>query len=77
MDSNYKKERHDAFKRLAEKRVIKALRAIESVSKLSDPKNYTYTDEDIKKVCSVLDNEIQKLKQSFESCNKEEPAFKL
>ena len=77
MNSDYKKERHDAFKRLAEKRVTKALRAIESVSKLSDPKNYTYTDEDIKKICSVLDNEIQKLKQSFSTENKEELGFKL
>ena len=41
-DSTYKQIRREAFLKLAEKRVTKALKALESVSKLSDSKT-TFT----------------------------------
>ena len=77
METDYKKQRRAAFKRLAEKRVTKALRAIDSVSKLADSRNYVYTEEDVFKVTGALEKQLDKLKKSFATNVEEDTTFKF
>jgi len=77
METEYKKQRRAAFKMLAEKRVTKALRAIDSVSKLADSRNYVYTEEDVFKVTGALEKQLDKLKKSFATNVEEDTTFKF
>ena len=53
------------FTYLAEKRVGKALTAIGSVAKLSDRKNYSYTDEQAEQIIDALEAAIAAVKSDF------------
>lgn len=53
------------FVYLAEKRVAKALGAINSVTKLSDRKNYSYTEEQVEQIIEALEGAIESLKTEF------------
>ena len=53
------------FKYLAEKRVEKAIKAIQSVAKLSDRKNYSYTQDQVSQIVAALEAELGKLKSEF------------
>lgn len=55
------------FKRLAGKRVPKAIAAIRSVSKLASKASYEYTDEQAEKVVSALEAEVAALRQQFDA----------
>jgi hypothetical protein len=76
-DSTYKQIRREAFLKLAEKRVTKALKALESVSKLSDSKNYVYTEEDVKQLLDAIKSQVEKLEQAFDAEVGEEVIFKF
>lgn len=66
------------FVELAEKRVSRAIKDIRLVGNLSNKSNYSYTDQDIKKIVRVLRSEIDVLKSRFESSTTEnETVFKL
>lgn len=54
-----------AFKRLAEARVSKAITAVESVGRLSNPVNYEYTDAQVTKIVSALNAVVASVKSSF------------
>jgi hypothetical protein len=54
------------FIELAEKRVTRAIKDIRLIGNLSNKSNYSYTDEDVKKIIGALDKEIRNLKQRFE-----------
>jgi hypothetical protein len=53
------------FLYLAEKRVDKALTAINSVAKLSDRKNYSYTPEQASQIIGALEESVKSLKDEF------------
>ena len=57
---------------LAEKRVGKAITAIESVEKLSNRKNYTYTQEQSNQIIAALENSLRQLQLSFENNNQDD-----
>ena len=59
------------FKYLAEKRMGKALNAIESVGKLSEKKNYSYTPDQANKMISALEEAVNEVKVLFTSDDKE------
>ena len=66
------------FKYLAEKRVDKALSAIQSVGKLSDTKNYEYTDDQVKQITDALNDAVQKVANEYAiNKKKSEGSFKL
>lgn len=66
------------FVELAEKRVRRALNDIRLIGNLSNRSNYTYTDEDAKKIYKALQNSINELKARFERKGQEEVVeFKL
>lgn len=55
------------FKRLASKRVPKAIQALRSVGKLASTTSYEYTDEQADKVVETLQAELDKVKEQFAS----------
>ncbi len=65
--TNIKKER---FKNVASRRVQKVLDDLESLSKCANKSTYDYTDDDIKKMFSAINNQMTLLKASFSSNNK-------
>lgn len=66
------------FVELAEKRVSKAIKDIRLIGNLSNKSNYSYTEEDVRKIIRALDIEVKKLKHRFNSLGvQEEIVFKL
>jgi len=63
---------------LAENRVSRVVKDIRLIGNLSNRTNYSYTDEDVKKIVSTLKSEISKLQKRFEtSVSPDEDGFKL
>lgn len=70
--------RREKFVKLAEQRVPKAIKAIQLVGNLSNKSNYSYTEEDVKKILKALREELDDLKSRFESSKStDEIVFKL
>ncbi|WP_415895288.1 hypothetical protein ACMXYQ_16015 [Neptuniibacter sp. PT34_22] len=68
----------DKFVELAEKRVSKALKDIRLIGNLSNRTNYTYTDEDVKKIHQTLKKAVDDMKGRFDRKGSEdEDVFKL
>jgi|TARA_B100000795_G_C22480519_1_gene316451 hypothetical protein len=68
----------DKFVELAENRVSRVVKDIRLIGNLSNRTNYSYTDEDVKKIVSTLKSEISKLQKRFEtSVSLDEDGFKL
>ena len=67
------------FVRLAEARTNKILKDISSLSNLSNRSNYSYTEEDVKKIFGAINSEIKKAHSKFDSNLKSETGdeFKL
>jgi len=68
--------KHDRFKRIATKRVISVIRRIESIGKLSGS-SYQYTDEEIAKIFSALQETLDNVKALFSAKKTESKKFEL
>lgn len=55
----------EKFVALAEKRVARAIKDLRLIGNLSNRSNYSYTDQDAKKIINALNNEIKTLKKRF------------
>jgi hypothetical protein len=53
------------FRRLAEARGNRLLRDIQLIGNLANKNNYTYTDADVRKIFSVVDEELRFTKAKF------------
>jgi hypothetical protein len=68
----------EKFIELAEKRVTKAIKDLRLVGNLANKTNYSYTDDDSKKILVVLENELKNVRRKFESTSSDEDIiFKL
>jgi len=71
------KDRHK-FVELAQKRVNRALKDIKLIGNLSNRSNYSYTDDDAKKIYKALQSAVNDLKARFDRKGDEtEVSFKL
>ncbi len=66
----------DKFKRLATKRVSKAIKSIEIIGKLSSSA-YHYAEEDVEKIFSALQASLDNTKSSFSTKTTETRKFEL
>ena len=66
---NQKEERDRSpagrFKYLAEKRMIKALKAIDSISNLSDKRNYEYSTSEVAQITDALKEAVSNMENMF------------
>ncbi len=68
----------EKFVTLAEKRVVRAIKDLRLLGNLSNSSNYSYTEQDVRKIINVLNKEIKTLKRRFENEKQtEEVTFKL
>lgn len=66
------------FVELAEKRVGRALKDIKLIGNLSNKSNYSYTEEDVKKIHSALKKAVEDMHQRFRAKGRsEDETFKL
>ena len=59
-------DRHEKFKQLATARVAKAAKALQLVGNLGNRSNYTYTQDDVRKIFSYLDKAMKDARRKFE-----------
>ena len=75
---NESNKNRDKFVSLSEKRVTKAIKDLRLIGNLSNKSNYSYSEKDVKKIITVLENEIRNLKRRFTtSKDSDEVIFKL
>ena len=69
----------DRFVRLAEARTSRLLKDIALLSNLSNRTNYSYTEEDVKKIFAALNAELKEAQARFDTSLKsnERDQFKL
>ena len=72
--SETKRER---FIRLAEARTNKTLECIRLLRNCSNKVNYEYTDDDVKKIFSILEKELRLAKNMFLGIESKEEKFTL
>jgi hypothetical protein len=65
------------FVYLAEKRVEKALKAIQSVGVLSERKNYKYNQVQVDQIFAALDTALESVKAEFDKNLSEPSTFKF
>lgn len=71
-------QKREKFVELAEKRVTRAIKDLRLIGNLSNKNNYAYTEPDIQKITSSLEQEVKNLKIKFSSDDgKVQPVFKL
>lgn len=72
-----KKSKADRFREAANKRVQKAVEAIDAVGKLANPARYKWTDEQVNRVLSVLANHVEAVAPRFDrpTVSGNEPGF--
>ena len=63
--SNRDRSPEGRFVYLANKRVPKAIAAIESVTKLSDRKNYSFTEEQAQQIIDAIQETLDEMKEEF------------
>jgi hypothetical protein len=70
--------KRENFVRLAEARVTRAIESLRVIGNLSNRSNYEYTEEDVNKIITTLQNELKTLKGQFSSKRGVSPeGFKL
>jgi len=68
----------ERFVKLAENRVARAIKDFRLIGNLSNRSNYTYSDEDVRKIVNVLSAELANMKKRFETHNEpDEIVFRL
>lgn len=66
------KQKSNKFKELAEKRVKMTTDCLRKIKNLSNKTNYHYTDKDVEKIFSHLEQELINTKNSFSQAAKED-----
>ena len=55
----------DRFRRLGERRVTQALHLLRLIGNLANRNNYQYTEDQVRQIVEVLENEMRQLKHRF------------
>jgi hypothetical protein len=60
-------EKSERFKRVAENRTNKIIDQIRLLGNCANRSNYEYTDEDVRKIFSAIENELKNTKTKYQS----------
>ena len=77
MDIDKREEDRKTFVRLANRRVNNALKYIRLIGNLSNTSNYYYKEEDVEKIFTTLQRELEECQQRFENRKKKKAEFRL
>lgn len=76
MEQNENQEdKKSRFKRLAEYRTNKVLKRLRVLGNCSNKSSYEYASEDVSKMFSVIEEELQRVKSKFKNPKKEKFKF--
>lgn len=67
--------KNEKFKRLAKQRGDRALKDINLLGNLSNRNNYEYSDQEVKRLFSILDEELRSANEKFKTRLKREIRF--
>ena len=71
-------QRRNKFVELAEKRVERTIKDIRLIGNLSNKSNYSYEENDVRKIIKVLSEELKTMKARFDAGgDSTTPKFKL
>jgi len=65
MNQNKEETRSERFRRVATRRTNNILRQIQVLGNCSNKSSYSYNEEDIKKIFSVIEGELRAVKAIF------------
>jgi len=74
MQNESKRER---FIRIAENRTNKIIDMLRLLGNCSNPANYDYTKEDVRKIFTTIEDELKSAKSKFETATPNSAKFKL
>ena len=60
-------ERIEKFERIAERRVIEAIKRLRLLGNLANKRNYSYTEKHVKQIISALESEMRDLRNKFQN----------
>jgi hypothetical protein len=69
--------KRDRFVRIVERRVEKAIDALDAVGKCSNRRNYQYSQADVKKIFGALETKLKEIKHMFQGEDPKRGTFKL
>jgi hypothetical protein len=75
MPKNNDETRQERFKRVASRRTNNILRQIQVLGNCSNKSSYSYTEQDIQKIFSVIDKELRETRARF--ANRRKNKFQL
>ncbi len=70
-------KRRERFLRITEPRVNKVLSSLENLGKCSNPRNYEYTDEEVRKIFREIERTVKEIKFQFQNKHEKQRKFKL
>ena len=73
---NIMESKEDKFKRLANARVNNAIKQLDLIGNLSNSASYDYSDDEVKKIISTLNQKVKEVSFKFQESLKKEK-FKL
>lgn len=65
-------QKREAFKRLAERRTTAVLERVRLLGNLSNGYAYEYSDDDVKKIFSTIEQELRSTKAKFQASKRRE-----
>jgi hypothetical protein len=72
------RDKRQKFVDIAEKRINRLIKDVRLIGNLSNKSNYSYTDEDVRKIFTAIENEVRGSRRKFENSGvSDEPVFKL
>lgn len=82
MNEEEKKERikarnRERFVRIVENRVNKILGDLESLGNCSNRRNYEYSNEDVKKIFTEIEEKVKEIRSMFQESSTGKKRFKL
>lgn len=60
-------ERIEKFEKIAERRVIEAIKRLRLIGNLSNKRNYSYTEKHVKQIISAIESEMKELRNKFQN----------
>lgn len=76
-DISMAETKHEKFVRVAESRTNKIIDMIRLLGNCSSTATYEYTDEDVKKIFTAIEQELKVCKSKYQDTSNKESKFKL
>jgi len=70
-------KKRDRFEKVAVARVNKVIKDLKLLGNCSNRNNYDYSEKDIRKIFSAIDNEVKKMKTKYLGKSSAEDTFSL